>query len=269
MQKEHKSLTSLDNLTAAIVSLDKAMVAAVQTSERAMGIDHTGRQNRTLHLFAKLIAHCMSIMKIATLGLPEPEGVGLLDHSSVAALGRVVVDCSVMIMYISEPSLNRDEWSLRLNVLYLHELVNRKRFLSSMKAVNGWNQFPFFNAYEANKTEIQNEITKLVGILGREDDLQDFLSGQKVFLDGARGAAREAGWNIRDYEFYQAYLSNWVHTYPVSFMRADEQELSFSNPSPFQLAFCATVLEMASAVVGSVTERIKMFTGSKTRDPLS
>jgi len=51
-------------------------------------------------------------------------------------------------------------------------------------------------------------------------------------------------------------------------MTVDEQNISFEHPSPFQLDFCATVLEMAAGVVANVTTRISAFTGSRSLDPI-
>jgi len=184
---------TVTRFTAALSQLDRTMQEAVKVSEGRMGIDHTGRQNRTLYLFAKLIAHCMSILSISNLGRPRPEGVGLMDHSSIAALGRVVVDCSIMTMYISEPSLGLNDWKLGMAVLRLHELSNRKRFLLALEE----GPFPFFEHYASSRRELQIEITKLVQNTGRSDSVEDLIKGQRVFLDGARGAAREGGWNVK------------------------------------------------------------------------
>ena len=41
--------------------LEIAIRDAIKISESRIGVDHTGRQNIALFIFAKLIAHCMSM----------------------------------------------------------------------------------------------------------------------------------------------------------------------------------------------------------------
>jgi hypothetical protein len=101
-----------------------------------------------------------------------------------------------------------------------------------------------------------------------EAKIGDLLKGQLVFIGGARGAAREAGWDVDDFEYQQSYLSNWVHSHPVSFIRADEQKLSFSCPSEYQLSFCASVLEIVIPYLDAATSRMDKFTGSVNADPI-
>jgi hypothetical protein len=103
---------------------------------------------------------------------------------------------------------------------------------------------------------------RLACLLSREGD------SQAVFIGGARGAAREAGWNVDDFEFQQSYLSNWVHSHPVSFIRADEQKLSFSHPSEYQLNFCASVLEIVVPYLNAAISRMDKLTGSVNADPI-
>ena len=187
----------------------------------------------------------------------------------MAVLGRAATDASLMAMYISVPNLKPDEWKLRRTILYLHELYNRKRFLTTSVAEADRKELPFFVTYEAQKTKFEGQtqtIAKQQEFSGEQ--IEDLLKGQKVFINGARGAAREAGWDVDRFEFQQAYLSNWVHSHPVSFIRADEQRISFSHPSQHQLNFCATVLEIIVPYLEAATSRMEKSTGSVEADPI-
>jgi hypothetical protein len=144
-------------LADALSRFDKSIQAAVSISESRIGIDHTGRQNKALLIFAKLIAHCLSIKLILDSYQSAPNGVGLLDHFSVATLGRAATDASLMTMYISKPDLKRDEWELRKTILYLHELLNRKRFLSASVAEADRKELPFFETTRRIKPNLRDK----------------------------------------------------------------------------------------------------------------
>ncbi|WP_316206016.1 hypothetical protein [Bradyrhizobium sp. SZCCHNR3058] len=242
---------------------------AIKISESRIGIDHTGRQNLTLFIFAKLIAHCMSMGTILSHCRRVLKMGGLLDHFSLAALGRTALDASVTTMYISDPNLDRDRWDLRRQIFRLHELFNRKRFLTAAGAEDGTPQLAFFKTYEERKATLRSRVETLATQLGYSPvQIERFLKGQHVFVDGARGAAREAGWDVDAFDFHQAYLSNWVHSHPVSFLRFDDQGISFSHPSDYQLCFCGTVLKITMPYLRNATDRVNLFTGSKEFDKI-
>lgn len=252
------------------VKLPKAIAKAVEVSESRMGTVHTGRQNRVLLVFAKTVAHSMSIHLICkNAPLPRTD-TGLLDHFSIAALTRCVIDSAIMTLYQSEPSLSLSQWELRRHVLILHDMSNRKRFLTLLHKIGPPDEEPLFLAnYAKDKVNFQAEVTKYCADLAvPEEDKLKYLDGQTVFVNGIRGAVREAKLDIEMYEFLHVYLSNYVHSHPVSLSRAKEHNISFEEPSEFQSALCATCLDAVCDYLEAAITRIETFTGSDDKDPL-
>lgn len=242
---------------------------AVTISESRLGIVHTGRQNRVLMTFAKAITHAMSIQLIYGHAIKMRPEVGLLDHFSIGTLTRTLIDTTIMTLYLSEPSLALAEWDLRRHVLFLHDLTNRRRFLTAMRKLAKEPSAPSDNEeYQRAKAHILAVIERRGNELSLPAPrIEELSKGQMVYMDGARGAVREAGLDIDHYEFFQTYLSNHVHGHPVSYMRADEQKISFETPSDFQFGFCGLCLEAGAEHLKAVTTRIEVFTGSESRDP--
>jgi hypothetical protein len=252
-------------LELAVSQFETTVAAAVSLSEVNIGVNHTGRQKRALFLFAKMIVHEMSMLLIVGRFLSAKEGFRLLDHSSLATLARTAIDSALMVMYISHPKLTRDEWNLRRYVLYLHDLTNRKRFL----AATGRKDLPFYDHYEVSKAEMIQKIRRFAKAL-RVDaaEVSELTKGQRVFVSGARGAVREAGWDVQEYDFIQSYTSPYVHSHPVSFMRAEENAISFQEPAKYQLDFSVVVFSMATECTARVTRRMATFSVSGIGDPL-
>lgn len=244
--------------------------AAVKLSESREDTYHTGRQRRVLAVFAKTILHGMALE--ALLDAPIRNRAGLLDHFTAGTITRAIIDASLMTMYLSEPSLSYKQWLLRREVLHLHELTNRKRFLEPSGKLNPElsARLPFFKNYEADKKDSRARILGYCEELGidpaKSAKLQE---GQFVFTEGGRGAAREAGWDVDAHEFEQAYYSAYVHTHPVSFMKMDEQQISWSVPSDFQKNFVSMALSSAARYFEWSNARIDSFTGVEERDPLA
>jgi hypothetical protein len=102
--------------------------------------------------------------------------------------------------------------------------------------------------------------------LGLDENRIDELSkGQLVFMDGVRGAVRKAGLDTNEFEFVHVYLSNHVHSHPVSLLR--QEKISFEAPTDFQMSFCALCLEAATVYLENVNSRVDEFTGDMARDP--
>ncbi len=254
----------------ALEQLDDCLNAATTISGSRIGVVHTGRQNRVLMSYAKTITHCMSLYGLSSKPQTMPEGNQLLDHFSVAALARCIVDSGIMTLYLSEPSLTLPQWDLRRHILFLHDLTNRKRFLTSLvKAQGEGPKPPFFENYNERKRDLLSVIDKRCDELNISPERRDeFKKGQTVFLGGVRGAVREAGIDVNTFDFLHSYFSNHVHSHPVSLLRADEQMISFESPSPFQLGLCATALGAATDYLSAVNARVEIFTGDISRDPV-
>lgn len=250
-------------------AFEKATQNAVSISDSRIGIAHTGRQNRVLMVFSKTITHAMSIQLIYSKATAMQSEIGLLDHFSIGTLTRTLIDSAIMVLYLSEPSLSTAEWDLRRHVLFLHDLASRKRFLTAMGGSAKQPTSP------NEKEEYQQERLRLLKIIERRgnelslsaDRIAEMSKGQTVFMSGLRGAVRESGLDVERFEFLYAYLSNHVHSHPVSYMRAEEQQISFQTPSDFQLAFCGLCLEAGAEYLEAITERVKSFTGDANRDP--
>ncbi len=277
--KEHRKKRSLESrlrlpyrsrlLGDSVETLEKATSAAILVSEKAMGIEHTGRQIRALTVFAKTIAHVMTIARVVDVVRTSPPGATVLDHFSVATLARSAIDAALMTLYLSDLQITLEQWQLRRHVLFLHDATTRKRFLESSAKIGGERDEEFFSSYEVIRDDLRAKIHGFCLALQKSPvEIERLMTGQFVFVDGARGAAREAGWDVNEFGFAQEYLSSHVHSHPVSFMRAKDHNISFQEPSEFQYAVSSVAIEMAASALASATERMTKFAGDFARDHL-
>lgn len=210
------------NFLEASADFKKEIEKSVSLSESRIGVAHTGRQNRILMAFAKAIAHAISIQALVDKSVMIDQQLGMLDHFSIGALSRTLIDASLMTLYLSHPNLNAAEWDLRRHILFLHDATNRKRFLTAMHQYAG-SQFPEDELSERmrHKQDLIKIIKARSKELGRsQKEVEEFCKGQIVFIAGVRGAVREAGLNLKEFEFLHTYLSNHVHSHPVSLLRS-------------------------------------------------
>lgn len=255
------------NFLEAFSAFKKEVEKSVSLSENRIGVAHTGRQNRVLMAFAKAIAHAISIHALVDKSVMTDQQPGMLDHFSVGALSRTLIDASLMTLYLSHPYLNSAEWDLRRHILFLHDATNRKRFLTAMHQYAG-SQFPEDELSETKRHK--QDLIRIIKARGKElghsqKEVEEFCKGQTVFIGGVRGAVREAGRNLKEFEFLHTYLSNHVHSHPVSLLRTEN--ISFEEPTAFQMGFCALCLEGGGGYLSSANKRIEDFTGDMALDP--
>lgn len=266
MKKLHRQ--RLEGLAEGLQLIDDATRRAVIVSEECMGVVHTGRQNRALFILAKVISHNMSLISLVQKAVEAPKGASLLDHFSVVALGRVSIDTSIMGLYLSEPTLTADEWNLRRHILFLHDATNRKRFLSALAKAEDADTGEHLTDYPEAKAALGEAIEKhgLASGLPLEQ-IQDLKDG-RVFVGGVRGAVREAGLSVELFEAHNAYFSPFVHGHPVSFLRANEHNISFNEPSEYQKYLCSYVMQAVAVYTAALVDRMQDFCGDMANDPL-
>lgn len=265
MKRPRKPKVDTGPVHAGFDALSNATQRAVIISERNIGKIHTGRQRRSLAVFSKMIVHNLAMSAVIQKFFDNEEA-GLLDHFSLATLARASLDAALMTMYMSEPRLSLTQWDFRRQFLFLHDANNRSRFLKPLRK-NGA-EFGFFENADEIRDGIRSKIAKLgTELLYSNEKIQEFHRGLHLFVGGTRGAAREAGWDVDEFEFNQSYLSAYVHSHPVSFMRFDEHGISFAGASPFQVEFCQYVLEMTAGYTASVADRMDIFSVPEKGDP--
>lgn len=255
--------------TESLKVFQKTIERSVAISAKNVGLIHTGRQRRSLYVFTKLISHCISMQSIMDDFLKSELGSAHFDHFSIMALSRSCLDACLMTKYIASEAIDLPKWQLRRHVLFLHDLSNRRRFLSAMKRVHDEADIGFEESYPVVKANLIEKIR----VFGTElalpqEKIEDLLRGQTVYVDGTRGAVREAGWNVDDFDMHQSYMSAYVHSHPVSYMRADDHAINFTHPSDFQIGVCAYSLSTVARYVDDVNKRMSVFSNVKRGDPI-
>lgn len=241
---------------------------SVHLLESRSGIQHTGRQNRILTSFSKTIIHGLSIRLLYRNFLNDASEEKFLDHFSIGALTRVLIDSAIMTLYLSEPKLSLSEWDLRRHVLFLHDLVNRKRFLTDMYASAGENNTDWHEDYKIEKKKLVSVIEARAAELNlSEDKTNNITKGNIVFIDGLRGAVREANAGVEYFSFIYTYLSNHIHGHPASFIRSHMHKLDFGTPSDYQFDFSAICLEAADKYLDITIPQVDAMTGHMDKDP--
>lgn len=233
-------------------SLEKA----VHASEAAIGklAGWQGHWGAILH--ARVILNTLSMIKIIDTATEAPIGAQLLDHFSVAAIARTCMEAGLMMLYITDEKIDSNQFEMRRKIFLLNDTCHRSRVFKpaekSQSKIKMMREM-YRRKIEELRANLESdaEFQKLL-----ERDRNFILEGGTYFIGGPRRAWRDAGLEVAEYDFYEAYFSGYLHSMPMSFIRAEMHEIDFTNISEFQYGLCGTALLVASETLDRTTSRI-------------
>jgi hypothetical protein len=225
---------------------------AMRFSARCDGVRVEQRHGWASWLFLRLCIVGQSLDRLATFRTRLDEGeVYTLDHNSIAAITRNIIEATLMFFYVSEPGVDDDEWGLRKDVLDLHDCLTRYRLFKSWKSEKEMTSFRESAAHI--KERIRNH--KLMKTFDAEKRKQ-LLGGQQLYLNGLRSVVKRAGWDPDRFDGVYAYLSVHSHSAPTSFYRTDTHHIDFSKPSEYQFGLAGFALEHADQSIRAASKRL-------------
>jgi hypothetical protein len=182
---------------------------------------------------ARLCAHARSVGGIATSSM--------FDHSAIMALARMIIDGMTMFCYLME-AVTDEAWSLRYNVLRLHDTTAR------IKLLRAWHDKSQYADLVDGREELVRSISSSVTFCAMKDEQQKrLLTGEEIFVGGMRRAARTAGWSEDKFIAIYNYFSAHIHAAPMSYFRMRRHSVDYLAPNEMQYGSAAMAIEVATA----------------------
>lgn len=174
-----------------------------------------------------------------------------LDHGTLASLARNMLEICVMLGYISERNIEKGEWELRRDILWLHDAITR------YKMFKFWGDRESAAGSKAHIPEIRKRISSHAIFRKLPADRREkILSGSEVYLHGLRPTARALGWDLNTFNGAYAYLSGYSHSSPVSFIRFYDHGINAHRPSSAQFAIAGVSLVFANMALKTASALI-------------
>jgi hypothetical protein len=226
---------------------------SVECSGALFADDDDERAKWAFFNYIRLLLHAQTLQKLC---MPILEGKleEQVDHHAVLSLARNICDASVMIHYLTERSLSKDDWRFRQSVLLLHDLTARYRIEKSRRKFSELTgDSRQLEAIEESisrlnfeRETLRIEIQRSPLLKALDQDRQDrILSGQEVYVNGVRGAVREAGHLLPKYERDHVFLSSHVHAHPSSYILGTLHGIDYKGISQGQIDLCAIALDVS------------------------
>ena len=155
-----------------------------------------------------------------------------LDHFSIAILSRSLIEASLMLHYLTEPSITEEEWELRRAILDLHDYLLRARLFKGLGAdaadeYEGWK-------HRAAERRAAIKALPAFGLLSK-DRKEKIMRGSELYVNGIRGVLTQFSVDRGYFDAIHNYLSGQVHVAPSTFYYMHEGRIDFLAPAPYQL----------------------------------
>lgn len=224
---------------------------AMRFSARCDGVRVAQRHAWASWLFLRLCIVGQSLHRLATYKGDGQSEVYTLDHNSIAAVARNLIEATVMFFYVSEPNVDENEWALRKSILDIHDCVTRYRIFKSFQNQEQADQFRIMMSELRERAKNEKFMQTI-----DEKKREQLLSGQQLYINGLRSVVKQAGWDADRFDAVYAYLSAHSHSAPVSFYRTDVHGIDFSKPSRHQFALAGFSLEHADQSIRAACKRL-------------
>ena len=218
---------------------NKTLKETVKLSHDRAGIPSpTGKHFYASVLFTRLCVSAVSLQKLS----PDPRLLGQdahWDYASACSITRNIVECYLIFHYLCVQTVDDIKWEARWRLFNLHDCIQRTKVFASL------NIAPEGEAAKVIKITLDE--LKANGYFQRltQKQQQHYLKGNSALFMSQDQIVQSYGGDVNEFRFLYRFLSNQVHSLPMSFYRVSEQERGRGVESEVEVGYTALCLNTA------------------------
>jgi hypothetical protein len=198
----------------------------------------TGRHFHASVLFTRLCVSAMSLQKLS----PHPSLLGQdahWDYASVCSITRNIIECYLIFYYLCIQVVDDTEWEARWRLFNLHDCMQRIKMFAVLNIAPEWEASKVIEItiYELNSNSYFQGFT--------QKQQQYYLKGNTALFMSQDQIVQSYGGDVNHFRFLYRFLSNQVHSLPMSFYRVGEQERGRGVESEVEVGYTALCLDTA------------------------
>ncbi len=187
------------------------------------------------------------------------------DSSSIMALCRNLVECYHTFFYVCVDPVSDDEWTCRRLILNLHDCLERMKIFDHFGRPD--------DRFAAQAQELKNDLAANVFFQNRDPKFQKhLLKGEKAFMISHDETETRLDNRVPAFKGLYKFLSQHVHTTPMSFYRMGEQDRGRGVENDADKGYIIFTLEVATGYLQqTVRDILNLFpdlTGILSRQEL-
>ncbi|CAI8867105.1 hypothetical protein [Pseudomonas chlororaphis] len=234
---------------ASLMKFDHATCEAVAVSQSIgtqMAEAHIGHST---YIFARLCNHAISMIS----GVPRSRWVRAdfeqWDFGSAAGHSRAILEGYLLFIYIVETPSSQEEWSTKINVMFLNDCVRRIKMMTNIGAAAD------FDGMEQQAEELRGRLNSNPWFQALSSQVKKrCLSGDNLMIPSRDEMLARAGWDKETFYAYWDLLSQYAHVLPISFFRMEPNGRGTGLENDTDKGYLATMLDMCADTLVSATD---------------
>lgn len=224
-------------------------LAASQSISIQMAAPNVGHST---YVFARLCNHAIAMISAVPRSRWVRADFEQWDFGVAAGHSRAIIEGYLLFLYIIEPPESREEWSARLNVMYLNDCMRRIKMLTNIGA-------------DAETGGLKEHAEELKGKLDSNPWFQALaasvkkrcLSGDNLTIPTRDEMLVRAGWEKQTFYAYWDLLSQYAHVLPVSFIRMVPGGRGTGLENDTDKGYLSTMLDLCADTLVKATDLIE------------
>ena len=209
---------------------------AIELSHKSTNIAApTSRHFYASVLFTRLVICSASLKKLC----PHPSQLGkdaIWDCLSACAITRNILECYLIFYYFCIDNIGEIEWDARWRLFNLHDFIQRRKMFDSYMS--------------EDDTEATNKLVNELASNGYFETLSEkqkrhYLKGNNALFKPLDKIAESRGDDVTQFRMLYRFLSNQIHSLPMSFYRTLEHERGRGMESEVEVGYSAICLDTA------------------------
>jgi hypothetical protein len=224
----------------ALTDFKQALKDVIWTSIQSQKLKAGERRYWSSVLLVRICSIGQSMLRLCP-DIEQPDQAIHWDFASVAAIARSLFECCMFFRYFST-RVGENEWLARLNLMQLHDCIERIRMFSIMGDLDE------VDGFKVQAEDLRQRLLRNPFFQSLDPKFQKhLLQGHRASLFSLNELVSQY---IGDETFWYVYqfLSSHVHSLPLSFYRTKEHSRS-GIENPVDKAYISMSMEMATEVL--------------------
>lgn len=217
-------------------SFEETFGKITKLSNECSGIPSpTGQHYYASILFTRLCVSAQSLLRLS----PHPDNLGknaYWDYSTSCSITRNIIECFLMFYYLCVDDVDQSEKEARQLLFNLHDCAQRKRMFAQVEST----QEKQFGEMLRTTQETLEKNPYFQGLL--EKKRKRYIKGDTALFVAKNDIVKAAGFDVNEFRFLYRFLSNQVHSLPMSFYRVGIQERGRGVESDVEVGYTALCL---------------------------
>lgn len=224
-------------------------VAASQSIGVQMAAPNVGHST---YVFARLCNHAIAMISAVPRSRWVRADFEQWDFGVAAGHSRAIIEGYLLFLYIIEAPESPEEWSARINVMYLNDCTRRIKMLTNIGA-------------DADVDGMREDADELKGRLNGNPWFQALsapvkkrcLSGDNLTIPTRDEMLVRAGWEKQAFYAYWDLLSQYAHVLPISFIRMVPGGRGTGIENDTDKGYISTMLDFCADTLVKATDLIE------------